>query len=104
MFALFAAGVGKLVGILRGAAAVRLRPAGLSWRDVATVATLGGAGFTVSRLLAEPALPPGAADQAKKPPYCWHPQSARSSRRRYSSGGAGAPAREVSPLADHVAR
>lgn len=62
--------IGKLVGILGGSAlAVRLgiavRPAGLHWRDIAAVAMLGGVGFTVSLLLAELALPPGAADQAK---------------------------------------
>ncbi|HEY3751666.1 MAG TPA: Na+/H+ antiporter NhaA [Pseudonocardiaceae bacterium] len=62
--------IGKLVGILGGAAlavvsGVAVRPAGLSWRDLAAVATLGGVGFTVSLLLADLALPAGEAAQAK---------------------------------------
>ena len=50
--------VGKLVGVLGGAAlATRLNlaqlPAGLHWRDLAAVAALTGCGFTVSLLIAE---------------------------------------------------
>jgi NhaA family Na+:H+ antiporter len=53
--------VGKVVGIF-GASwlTIRLtaasRPAGLGWRDLAAVSTLGGVGFTVSLLIAELAL------------------------------------------------
>jgi NhaA family Na+:H+ antiporter len=52
---------GKVIGIF-GASwlAIRLtpacRPAGLGWRDLAAVSTLGGVGFTVSLLMAELSL------------------------------------------------
>ncbi|OZM73388.1 Na+/H+ antiporter NhaA [Amycolatopsis antarctica] len=61
---------GKLIGIF-GASwlAVRLglagRPDGVYWRDIAALAVLGGVGFTVSLLIAELALPPDAAEEAK---------------------------------------
>lgn len=63
--------IGKFVGILGGILlAVRIgiatKPTGLRWRDMVAVAMLGGVGFTVSLLLADLALPAGAAaDQAK---------------------------------------
>jgi NhaA family Na+:H+ antiporter len=62
--------LGKVVGIF-GASylMVRLtpasRPAGLSWRDVLAVSTLGGVGFTVSLLMTELSLDGPDVDTAK---------------------------------------
>ena len=62
--------VGKFIGILGTSfAAVKLglatSPTGVTWRDMAALAMLGGVGFTVSLLIAELSLAGDAAERAK---------------------------------------
>jgi NhaA family Na+:H+ antiporter len=62
--------VGKFIGIFGSSLlAVKLRlgdrPAGVGWTDLASLALLGGIGFTVSLLIAELSLTGDAAERAK---------------------------------------